>query len=228
MSLLPMLNFARVALAMIPTVFLLRCNYSEGYLCESRPVDAESTWYTIPEAACNNTEIQRSVSSLNGYGGISHATRCPDEAWLFEWQRTLTPQKPFVYMEIGCNKGTDAVVMLKLFTRNTNVSLQKWLDETSFVSRPACGIDWKGWNSIIDDARHGSLAYSHFCLEPVKENFNVVFNSARDLGYDKMGLHVYQVAISSSDLTSSVKFPSGTSGFESLVILSVNERSSPP
>ena len=50
----------------------------------------------------------------------------------------------------------------------------------------------------------------------VRENFEIVKRVSSELEYDEMGLSVHQVAISSSDVPSYVKFPTanGKSGIE--------------
>ena len=78
----------------------------------------------------------------------------------------------FNFIEIGCNKATDAVMKLRMFTQNPRVDLKIWLERTQFVKQPSCNIDWELWKKIqglTSGKKIQGLAfdYRHYCIEPV-------------------------------------------------------------
>jgi FkbM family methyltransferase len=171
--------------------------------------------FSMHGRVCNSDEISLHLKHLEGLGGFSAATRCPKEKWLNDWRRELskTRQNSFSFFEVGCNKATDAILMLRLFTQNEKVDLDVWLRETGFTNF-ACEIDKDLWVDIKGEKLHGISHYQHYCIEPVAENFDTVDIISKKLGYDRLGLRVHQMALSSTDLPSMVQFPRAEKGVE--------------
>jgi FkbM family methyltransferase len=167
--------------------------------------------------ACSKTQVEHNVGELSQRGGISKATRCPSEPFFIDYFITSERRRKgkFTFIEVGCNKATDAIMMLRMFTQNPRIDLKLWLERTQFMRNPSCDIGWERWHRV-EEIRGPAFDYKHYCIEPVRENFEIVKRVSSELEYDEMGLSVHQVAISSSDVPSYVKFPTanGKSGIE--------------
>lgn len=176
-------------------------------------------------SACTAENISANVDSFLKLGGLK-GSRCPKESWLLAWRKLLhrkdLPREPFVYIEVGCNKATDAIVWLRSFTQNVTVDLDRWLKETRFQIF-ACKIDWNEWKEVQREKLEG-LAYKHFCIEPLNENFQIVDSVAKKLGYDQLGLINHQLAMSNRDSPPFAKFSPSLPGTENMG-LDVGDRS---
>lgn len=169
--------------------------------------------------ACSLEQVRRNIEKLREYGGISNATRCPTEPYLIKQfdseLSTLNRNSTVTFFEVGCNKGTDAVMFLRMFTKHPKVDIELWLKKTKFMKGPSCPIDWDLWDKI-KERKGPAFEYRHYCIEPILENFEVVKRVSEELEYGEIGLSVHQAAISSSDSPSSLQFPRafGKSGIE--------------
>lgn len=123
----------------------------------------------------------------------------------------------FVYMEVGCNKGTDAVLNLRAFTAAEEVSIEKW-QSTINMSNYVCAFDEDRWRTVSQRRTRATNNYKHFCIEAAAENVNPVSAAADVLGYRELGLIVHHAAVSSSSMPSTVKFPVIPPGGESVGI----------
>lgn len=183
-----------------------------------KAADGHSFQDTTSQHKCDKSE--RNILFLNAMGGFSHASRCPSEPWILPWSMVIQ-QRPrvqrFTVLEIGCNKATDALMLMRLFTQNEAVDMVSWLKETGFAEF-ACPLDWGFWRKILQLKLHGLDSYRHFCLEPVQENFEQVSAAARKFGLDRLGLQVRHLALSSSNVPSTVEFPHGSKGQENIGI----------
>lgn len=144
------------------------------------------------------------------YNGSS---KCPAEPWYWEWQRGLRVDK-FVYVEVGCNKASDAVMNLRAFTANHTVDLDLFTKHTGLVNY-ACKPDRGRWKWVRSYSHARANEYAHFCIEAARENVNPVIQASKDLHFDDLGLKVRHAAISSSSNPSTVKFPAIQPGAES-------------
>eukprot|EP00963_Diacronema_lutheri_P008205 scaffold723_cov333-Pavlova_lutheri.AAC.3 len=165
-------------------------------------------------------KAEKNIMFLKAMGGFSKATKCPLEPWILPWATKIkqNPQvKQFTVIEVGCNKATDALMLMRLFTQKEAVDIVSWLKETGFT-KCACPFDWELWKKILRMNMQGLQTYHHFCLEPVQENFQHVSVAAKKFGLDRLGLHVHQLALSSSNVPPLVKFPHGAKGQESIGI----------
>ena len=111
-----------------------------------------------------------------------------------------------VYIEVGCNKATDAIINLRAFTADKSVDIVKWQDATK-LEMFACPVDTEMWERVSKIPARTTKSYKHFCIEAAAENANPVKEAAQRLGYDKLGLIVHHFAVSSSSLPSTVRFP---------------------
>lgn len=163
----------------------------------------------------SSDRAERNVIFLKEIGGLP-ASRCPMEPWIVPWAVTVqqNPQvKQFTAIEVGCNKATDALMLMRLFTQSEAVDMVSWLNETHF-GKFACPLDWELWKKIVQMNLQGLQTYHHFCLEPVQENYQYVRAAAHKLGLDHLGLHVHQLALSSTDTPPTIDFPHARRGQE--------------
>lgn len=204
-----------VVIALLAIFCGVRVIFSDGDSVGIVCIKDKNVFEFLP--TCTHEQVERNAKQLRKRGGISKATRCPAEPYLIK-QFTNIPlnrQNNITFIEVGCNKATDAVMMLRMFTRQPEIDLKLWLDKADFVKKPACPIDWDLWNRI-KKLKKPAFNYRHYCIEPIRENFEVVRRTSEELGYNRMGLSVHQVAISNSDYPSTFKFPEvfGKSGIE--------------
>lgn len=74
---------------------------------------------------CAEEQIERNVKLFQ-----KEPTTCPDEKWYDEWTQEIIIGKneneddtnSFVAIEVGCNKGTDAILQLRRFTKDARAS----------------------------------------------------------------------------------------------------------
>lgn len=170
---------------------------------------------------CTEAEILENVDYINQNGGFSELTKCPDEKWLIEWREKLPSRASFTTLEVGCNKATDAVFLLKLFSKEDSVDLYDWIQKIdmsrSFACPPEDKEKYDAVVQILPKLSHISR-YRHYCVEPIKETYDVLEKVLNDVGYHKLGLSVHQYAISASNDPEYVLFSPLEAGTESVGI----------
>lgn len=213
-----------VIIAILPLLYLLLHSASSGIgYCRglnftrstqatscSLEVDLKDTGRLRNRMPCSEADIVKNAEFLS-----KSSTTCPSEPWYWEWQSKLLASPAATYIEVGCNKASDAVLNLRAFTGNTGVDIDEWQQATKLGGH-ACAFDRERWNSVVKNPS-GTL-YTHFCIEAAAENAKPVQEAARQLGYDKLGLRVYHNAVSSSTTPSTIRFPVIPPGAESVGI----------
>jgi len=160
---------------------------------------------------CSTQQINRNLEIFG-----KESTVCPSEPWYWEWQAALNVEE-FVYVEIGCNKGTDALMNLRAFTASKIIDIERWQEYTK-LGNFACPFDHERWKILLEQTKPRAKQYRHLCIEAAAENANPVKATAMLQGLDKLGLHVQHAAVSSSNVPSTVKFPVITPGQENIGI----------
>jgi FkbM family methyltransferase len=166
--------------------------------------------------ACSSEEIKRNLEIF-----LRESTTCPSEAWYWEWQATLSVEE-FVYIEVGCNKGTDALMNLRAFTGSKIADIKRWQEYTG-MGDFACPFDNERWELLIENSKLRARRYKHLCIEAAAENAKPVEAATLLLGLDKLGLHVQHAAVSSTNVPSTVKFPVILPGQENIGIGTDNQ-----
>lgn len=156
---------------------------------------------------CSEVAIRDNALQLS-----NETTFCPTELWYWDWIMRLNV-KEFVSVEIGCNKATDAVLNLRAFTGNAKVDIDTW-QATSKLDNFACPIDRERWKALQQSTERRAKIYTHHCVEASRENAIPVSEAAKKLGYHEMGLLVYHMAVSSSSMPRTAKFPVIPAGAE--------------
>ena len=201
----------RVAIFASVIAMLLLIPSREGLFSGFDTMNQRPTMTPPARMPCTEAEIVANAEFL-----AKSSTTCPSEPWYWEWQSKLVVNNPKVtFLEIGCNKATDAVLNLRAFTGDTGVDIDVWQQATK-LEHYACPFDRERWKSVVENPS-GTL-YTHFCIEAAVENAKPVQEAARQLGYDKLGLLVYHTAVSSSTIPSTIRFPVIPPGGESIGI----------
>jgi len=176
-------------------------------------------------------------------------TTCPNEIWYDQWIEQFIRTKAsaavaaaaddendadvFVNVEIGCNKGTDAILNLRQFTKNERVDIGRFQSLTKFPEF-SCSWEHDKWNRAVAQNRNSSsnstrsnnnnnnnnnnVKYRHYCVEASLETYEPVYNAVKEMGLDKLGLTVHYYAVSSSSWPKTVKFPKISPGQENIGI----------
>lgn len=162
-------------------------------------------------------EIGENCGNRGGPCSITYETRCPDASWLrdyFEAKRShqSKTKKSFLAINIGCNKGYDAVDLLRMGSNNPTFSRLAWKSAMpANTTKGVCGQDKESEtgltspSSFDDGAKSSTLVY---CIEPMPSNFLALKKAAETLGWDDQ-LKVLQLAMNNED-ASSVLFPKPT------------------
>ena len=159
-------------------------------------------------------------------------TTCPDEKWYDEWTRGVIGSGvgSFVATEVGCNKGTDAILQLRRFTKEPRASVARFQKLTSFPEF-SCSWEKKKWDEAVRGSSSSSssssgddrgsskgIKYRHYCIEASYETFERVHAAAEEMKLADIGLTVHYNAVSSSSWPSTVKFPKIAAGQENIGI----------
>jgi FkbM family methyltransferase len=181
--------------------------------CTSPHVSPPETvrWHRVQAESCAEETIRNNALQLR-----DEHTTCPSELWYWDWISTLSTEE-FVYVEIGCNKGTDALLNLRAFTGNTTVNIDAWQAATKLEGF-ACPIDSERWKGLKQNNTRKANRYNHHCIEAARENAAPVSEAAKKLGYHELGLLVHHAAVSSSSGPGIIKFPVVPAGAEAVGI----------
>lgn len=164
---------------------------------------------------------------------------CPSSSWLDEYYTRLydmhrnnpeiTPT-PFLGINVGCNKGYDAINMARMGMLNPHFNHESWrqaLEEMGLDKKGSCRqgsksdefqYPFSSQNSALSPIRRGET----HCIEPMPSTFQVINGVAQKLRLDKEGLVMTQAAISSTDGT--IDFPNANAGVENLGIHTCKEK----
>jgi FkbM family methyltransferase len=123
----------------------------------------------VTSEICDSVTAARIAASV---GHLSNSTGCPDATWKRDFFLTAEVQAnpfPSVVLDIGCNKGYDALTTLNLFTQNHSVGGDLWSWATGFD----CGVCKQCLNPdkqlfTRQPPAHPVLVY---CVEPLPANF---------------------------------------------------------
>ena len=98
---------------------------------------------------CTEERIERNVKLFQ-----KEPTTCPDEKWYDEWTQEIIigineneddKTNSFVAIEVGCNKGTDAILQLRRFTKDARASVATFQKLTNFPEF-SCSWEQKKWD----------------------------------------------------------------------------------
>jgi len=196
---------------------------------ERRSADASLSLSSVPFVRyevypkCDAGRIERNAKLFQ-----KEPTTCPDEKWYDEWTWSTIGSEvgSFVAIEVGCNKGTDAILQLRRFTQEPRASVSRFQKLTSFPEF-SCSWEKKKWDEAVRGSSSSSgddrgsskgIKYRHYCIEASYETFERVHAAAEEMKLADIGLTVHYNAVSSSSWPNTVKFPKITAGQENIGI----------
>jgi len=141
---------------------------------------------------------------------VSFETRCPEETWLEEYYRVANITVPtYLGINVGCNKGLDAVSMGRLLSRNEAFESNRWKEGLGEgIDRPACPRPPRDFPVNTGAPRKGRI----HCIEPVPDTVGRLKSALHKTGLDLYGLIIAPFVISNS--TGMTLFPAGRAGGE--------------
>ena len=161
----------------------------------------------LPEEIC--TEDQR--NTIYRQLGLNKSTvnvgECQSTDWLisfFEEEEDIGTES-FISINIGCNKGTDAIHTTRLGLLDPKFDVPAWMK--------AIG----GMEGVCPDHERGRINFAKrqgevHCFEPTRNNFQLVKNASKLLSLDSKQFVVVQAAVSSRN--GNAKFPDMWAGVE--------------
>lgn len=144
---------------------------------------------------------------------IMRATKCPDESWLrdyiFHNETVTTTQasaRPFLGINVGCNKGLDAVDMARQLSQNDTLGVDMWKASMPPSSKAVCGVPQ-------DRPVTGPLQSTGqvHCIEPMPSTVESLRWALTKTGYQD---HILVTQAAVSNTSGSILFPSQASGVE--------------
>lgn len=140
---------------------------------------------------------------------LMKSTRCPGETWIEEYFGK-SKQESFLGINVGCNKGLDAIAIASLLSRNPLLSPRAWHTALKSPKRPVCGIPAGSASSQATNfSQHGKV----YCIEPMPstmQSLQRTLNATPGLYSD----HIVLTNAVMSNTTGTSLFPNGISGEE--------------
>eukprot|EP00667_Euglena_gracilis_P011862 EG_transcript_12141 len=157
-----------------------------------------ATLFLGPAAAagCDPALARRVQASI---GHLTVATACFENVWLRDFLLSDSRRgidRTAVVVDVGCNKGFDALNALNLFRQAVVVSGPQWRNATRFPCGH-CG-QCAGVDQPAVPGAHGrpTLVY---CIEPLPANFERLSDSAQRLDLGQHGFHTVHAAATSEE-----------------------------
>ena len=181
--------------------------------------NSEVLIFTPPACTAEQLEMtaQRHPGEKEGdcYGlcPTTFLTCCPRATWLEEYYNSQHQQnskkKSFFAINVGCNKGYDAVNLLRMGSNNPDVNRQMWKDAVPpALQAAACNQDQESTMALVTDPSLSQGIETNalvYCIEPMPSTFEALLNASRINKWDEQ-LKVRQIAMNNED-PSTVLFP---------------------
>ena len=162
---------------------------------------------------------------------ISLVTGCPETTWLDEhYQHDVADtNEDFLAINVGCNKGYDAVNFLRMGSNDPSIARKTWREALPADTAPGvCGQQQDSTqyqilsSSPSRQIRRNAIVY---CIEPMPSTVRALQNAANSTGWAAQ-LKVFQLAIDNKE-PSTVPFPEPSPenlGFEKQAIGKCSEK----
>jgi FkbM family methyltransferase len=140
---------------------------------------------------------------------ISQITGCPDSSAWLDWyhqQQATSNEKNnnFVAINIGCNKGFDAVNLLRMGSNDDAITRTAWSAKLLSSSDGAPMLPSNCQQNsdatqyqIVNSAKKKDAVV--FCVEPLSGTYQALRDAAKHTEYDQRGLHVLQLALNNEE-----------------------------
>jgi FkbM family methyltransferase len=174
--------------------------------------------HSILNRKCDKVYTELQIRSLPDPTAIYQNTHCPlSDAWLQDYLKNYpsTEENPFIFLNLGCNKGFDSIRVAKAVTRNQGVfNKTRWQKAIEINDQGACGqaVDM---DPLLDPALPRQPIIVH-CVEAMPSTAAKLQNAAVTTGADKHGLIIHNYALIGTPGGGSVLFPNTTAGVEYL------------
>ena len=107
---------------------------------------------------CESNIISDNIAEIKRRGGIRKTSKCPSEPYVLDYFSVFTSEEKridtFTFIEIGCNKATDSVQMLRLFTQNPRADLRVHIQKSNFNIKSATSLSDQ-YEVHIGSNKHG-------------------------------------------------------------------------
>jgi FkbM family methyltransferase len=162
---------------------------------------------------------------------ISLVTGCPEATWLDEHYQYDVPdnKEDFLAINVGCNKGYDAVNFLRIGSNDPSIARKTWREALPPDTAPGvCGQQQDSTQYQIlssSPSRRINRNAMVYCIEPMPSTFMALQNAANATGWAAQ-LKVLQLAIDNQE-PSTVPFPEASPenlGFEKQAIGKCKEK----
>ena len=165
-------------------------------------LDEASGWHKV----CTHSEAEVNAARFFKDGGFK-ATRCPGSKWLEAYRQQMPGElDSFNVLVVGCNSGSDAIAMARLFSQNPAFNYSSFSRYTGFP----CGVcNMCGQEAPIfpvETVSKISHVTTH-CFEALPINFRTLQKGAVHFNYENMNFHVVGAAVTDRNGPSSVPFP---------------------
>ena len=149
---------------------------------------------------CRLEQIQVILRQLPPTKQAMKMLRCPESNWLDEYYHQISSMDDFLAINVGCNKGHDAINLLRMGSRDPSVNDDVWneaLKRSAGKSpRGACAQnEMKGFQIPADTSIRKAQIH---CIEPLPINTKHLFHALNSTGYGSKGLQVVQMAMSNA------------------------------
>jgi FkbM family methyltransferase len=165
----------------------------------------------IKANTCSQEQIANISSTLGPLrGDIMYLTNCPESNWIENYYKakmgrviSSSEGHSFLGINIGCNKGYDAVKIAQMGTRNSKFDTKAWGEAMSSSGISDGGVCGQKFKPGLDSEEGGESKFvlqgEIHCVEPLPSTVRALENSSQVLGLEDEGLVITQAAISSSD-----------------------------
>eukprot|EP00227_Mantoniella_beaufortii_P021005 CAMPEP_0197604610 /NCGR_PEP_ID=MMETSP1326-20131121/41529_1 /TAXON_ID=1155430 /ORGANISM="Genus nov. species nov., Strain RCC2288" /LENGTH=363 /DNA_ID=CAMNT_0043172305 /DNA_START=32 /DNA_END=1120 /DNA_ORIENTATION=+ len=156
---------------------------------------------------CTASQAEANAASFFQAGGFK-ATRCPGSQPLEAYRQQMAAEldDPFNVLVVGCNTGSDAIAMARLFSQNRAFNYSSFLRYTKFPCG-ACSMCTDD-GPIYPPGTVSKIAkVATHCFEALPTNFRTLTKGAEHFGYGNMGFHVVEAAVTGKGGPASVSFP---------------------
>jgi len=147
-------------------------------------------------------------------------TKCPEQPWLEQYFATTTQRRKesssssYLGINVGCNKGLDAVAMARMLSRDSRLDIGSWQQALGSVSEAVCGVPVSV--EIPPNATAAASSGTIHCIEPMPATVTSLQNALRTTGYTDAIVIKHAVISNTSGIMAD--FPNATSGTENLAL----------
>jgi len=157
----------------------------------------------LPSDKC----IQNQEFPFSNRCSFCFASRCPKATWIEDYYRENEKHLgPFLGISVGCNKGYDALNVMRMGTFDSYLDKDHWRkvrDDKNVDIR--CGLQNYEQFQIVPNTkiRTGEM----HCIEALPTNFRKLERASKAMGIDKKGFIVANAAMGDHDGVA--QFPTG-------------------